>query len=207
MDIIPFDPCNILSGSLGKNHLPCLPVCEKVKWLPTILSLRRGGALTATQMPISQHQALISRPFCFHRNVEDMPATSFRVRSFSVLPLLFTKRSLEKRCGQRGFLVAHPSSDEKQPQSHLMSFYWTLHLTLNWTPYKEWFSLYFYLIWLWAGRWYGCGEQGIMRTAMGIICQPSLDYSSWDTHLYISKLNLVFFSAYIANPLETLKFH
>lgn len=48
------------------------------------------------------------------------------------------------------------------------------------------FIIFFYLAWLWPGRWHGCGKQGMKKIALSIIYQPLLDYSSWDIHLYMS---------------------
>lgn len=150
---------------MGKNHLLCWQMCQKVSGFSKIMFLGRRGALTATQMAVSQPHALTVRPSCLSRNAEDIPNTSFwQRRSFSVF-LFFTKMSLDRNCGQRGFLVAHLSHEEKQLQSHLMNIYWTLHLTLNWTTYEEWFSLYFYLAWLWPG---GCMESREWRRLLWV---------------------------------------
>lgn len=46
--------------------------------------------------------------------------------------------------------------------------------------------IFFYFAWLWPGRWHGYGKQGMKIIALSIIYHLSLDYSSWNIHLYMS---------------------
>lgn len=178
------------------------------KWLFQICVSGKGRALTVTQIPPSP-PTLTTRPPYLNRNVEDI-LTHLLGSSFRVLlcPVIHKDESNPKSWSGRGVvvMVIHPSHKCKQLQSHLMNILWTLHLTLTWTTYKEWFSLYFFpclpmtweVAWLWrAGKEEDCFEDNLSAfIRLLILRHPSLCIQTESD-----------VSACIVIPSETLQFH